>query len=232
MAIYGIGLFLLVFPARIFSVKAVIFCGGNLEKGFFVNRVLQNAELIVAADIGAKTAVNFGLFPQAVVGDFDSLEVKTFQKIKNRGIKMIAANRKKDETDTELAINYALEKGAKEITILGGTKGNRLDHVLANLFFSARKDACIKFVNGSQISWIEKGPKKIVIKGNQGDLLSLLALSRDVTMIESSGLQYPLNKNRLSLGQSIGISNIFLTNDVKINFQKGLLFIAHTHLTK
>ncbi len=38
----------------------------------------------------------------------------------------------KDLTDTEIAMNLAIELGAERIFILGGT-GTRLDHVVANI---------------------------------------------------------------------------------------------------
>ena len=37
----------------------------------------------------------------------------------------------KDDSDTQSAMNYAIQNGAKEIVILGVT-GNRVDHLMAN----------------------------------------------------------------------------------------------------
>lgn len=37
----------------------------------------------------------------------------------------------KDDSDTQSAMNYAIQNGAKRITILGAT-GNRVDHLMAN----------------------------------------------------------------------------------------------------
>jgi len=39
----------------------------------------------------------------------------------------------KDMTDTELAVNTAIDRGYKNIVIIGGT-GTRLDHTLSNIF--------------------------------------------------------------------------------------------------
>ena len=37
----------------------------------------------------------------------------------------------KDDSDTQSAVNFAIDRGAERITILGAT-GNRIDHLMAN----------------------------------------------------------------------------------------------------
>lgn len=70
--------------------------------------------------------------PTHIVGDFDSAgetEYEYFQK--NTDVPIKRLNPVKDYTDTDVALRLALELGAEEITILGGT-GARIDHTAAN----------------------------------------------------------------------------------------------------
>ena len=60
--------------------------------------------------------------PTHIVGDFDSAgetEYEYFQK--NTDVPIKRLNPVKDYTDTDVALRLALELGAEEITILGGT---------------------------------------------------------------------------------------------------------------
>lgn len=213
-------------------MHTVIFSGGNVEKGFFVAEAIKEANAIIAADQGARTAIQLGLVPKAVIGDGDSLDELTKRDLKKKGTLFITVHARKDETDTELAVEYAIENGAKTITILGGTHDNRLDHVVANLLFTSRKDISIQFVNGSQKAWIRQGPQRIAISGKKGDLLSLIALSAEVSGIKTQGLAYALTNESLFLGKPRGVSNVLLETEASVQFEKGLLLFIQTALTK
>ena len=68
-----------------------------------------------------------------IVGDFDTLDQKILRWYKEHtDIEIRAYDPVKDATDTQIAVELALELGSSQITILGGT-GTRLDHVLGNI---------------------------------------------------------------------------------------------------
>jgi len=64
---------------------------------------------------------------------------------------------RKDQTDLELAVELALEKGARSITLVGGW-GSRIDHALGNVELLYRwpwrvwKTSCSPAVTGSRPS--------------------------------------------------------------------------------
>lgn len=212
-------------------MNTVIFAGGNIQDGIFVKSSLKQAEFVIAADSGAEKTEIYGITPNIVVGDFDSLPLKKLDALKKKNVTIIPSFPEKDQTDTQLAVQTALEKGATSISILGGTEQNRLDHVLANVNLTRFSPKIpVYFINGDQKIWIEKGPKKVCIHGKTNDLLSLIPFTEIVTGIKTTNLKYPLSHEPLYFGQPRGISNVFKKDYVSVEFSEGLLLFAHTSI--
>ena len=53
------------------------------------------------------------------------------KKGEGKVVEVVRLRPEKDDSDTQSAMNYAIQNGAKEIVILGVT-GNRVDHLMAN----------------------------------------------------------------------------------------------------
>jgi len=100
-------------------MHAVIFAGGTLQPGEAVTTAIAAADLIIAADSGAAIAFRYDCMPAIMVGDFDSLDALRLQQLKEQGSRIVQVAAEKDETDTELAIQVAIEEGACTITLLG-----------------------------------------------------------------------------------------------------------------
>lgn len=204
-----------------------IFTGGALKPGKAVKTALSDADIIIAADSGAETALSFNVVPKIILGDLDSLNKKIFYELKAKKCKFITSPHEKNETDTELAIKFAVSNKATRISVLGGIEGNRIDHILANIFILSSFSVPIKYINGHTIVWLEKGPKKVEIKGELNDLLSLIPLTADVPNITTRNLHYPLSEETLFFEKSRGISNVFSKKNVFVNFSKGSLLFIH-----
>ena len=81
-------------------------------------------------------------------------EYEDFQK--NTDIPIKRLNPVKDYTDTDVALRLALELGAEEITILGGT-GARIDHTAANvriLFLALQKGVRAYLLDEHNKMWL------------------------------------------------------------------------------
>ena len=104
-------------------MKAFIYTGGNVWKDG-VTEHPDKDDLVIAADAGLLTARRFGVEPSIVLGDFDTLGEPDVPE----ETELIRVPTQKDDTDTQLAVCVALERGAREIVIIGGLDG-RLDHL-------------------------------------------------------------------------------------------------------
>ena len=208
----------------------VVFAGGTLQPGEAVAAAIASADLIIAADSGAETALQSGCTPAIIVGDFDSLDTARLQQLKAQGSRVVQAAVEKDETDTELAILAAIEEGATAITLLGGLGGERFDHTMANVLLLAGFPVVpIRIVDGPAVCWLLRGPGNTLINGHAGDLLSLLPLTGEAAGVQTAGLYYPLQGETLRFGRPRGVSNVLTREQASVSLVSGLLLIIHTN---
>ncbi|MFW5992405.1 MAG: thiamine diphosphokinase, partial [Halanaerobiaceae bacterium] len=139
------------------------------------------------------------------------------------GIRVEAFPAEKDETDAELALDYCLKEGIKNIIIVG-SMGGRFDQQLANVFlleYAYRRG--LKTVirePGKQIGIIDK---EIVFKNNEKDRLSLIPISEKVTGVTIKGCKYGLSDEELYRYRTRGISNVISGKEAVVKVQKGII---------
>ena len=196
--------------------------------------------LVIAADGGAQVAERLGLALDLVVGDGDSLGPEGIARLRERGVPVVLARTDKDESDTELAVLAALERGADAITIVAAF-GGRLDHTLANVWLlalPALADRPAELLDGTTrvtlISALDGGAvRRVLGAGRVGDLVSLLPLGGDVEGIVTEGLVYPLRCEPLRIGPSRGLSNVrsAATGGVAVTVGSGRLLVVEAPAT-
>src|SRR5947209_6295046 len=167
-------------------MHVVIFAGGTIQPGKAVDEALSRANLVIAADSGAEAALHYAHIPTFVVGDFDSLDQQVREKLRGSGSQIRAVAAEKDETDTELAVQLAVQQGATQITLLGALGGMRFDHTMANvLLLAGYQSLPIRIVDGASSCWLLRGPGMAQIDGKAGELLSLLPLTADASGVST-----------------------------------------------
>ena len=83
-------------------------------------------DFVIAADKGYEALEAYGVPPDLVVGDFDSLGRRPSHP------NVIQLPSAKDDTDMVYALREGLDRGFRRFVLLGGV-GGRLEHTLANL---------------------------------------------------------------------------------------------------
>lgn len=165
--------------------------------------------------------------PHVLLGDFDSLGAEFAEPPPY----LLEAKRfpsEKDQTDAEIALDYALNTGTEEIVLIGGL-GKRIDHALANLLLLVKIDSQGK--KGWMLnceSEILIVPEEIELMGQAGQLISLLPLT-EVEGVEIEGCRYSLQGEILKVGETRGVSNFFLEDRVRIKKKTGLLLAILPH---
>ncbi|MDR1209330.1 MAG: thiamine diphosphokinase [Clostridiales bacterium] len=200
-------------------MTAVIVSGGAVPERLF--EALSEALLVVACDSGAAAAVRLGLTPDIVLGDFDSISIDEAGRLAPDA-EFIAHPARKDKTDTELALDVCLERGADDIIITAAT-GSRLDHSLANVALLGRSGARIRLMDGTNIAEVVRGRARI--ERRDGAFLSLLPFGGGVSGVSVSGVKYPLSGASLPVGASLGVSNEFTGRFADINVESGALLV-------
>lgn len=205
-------------------MRGVIFSGGELGNPEAVKEKLLPSDFIVCADSGYLHAKKLEVVPHAVLGDFDS--VRRSDVVCEH---IVDFPPKKDLTDTEICIRYALERGCNEILLLGAT-GGRLDHELANLFLLKvimDEGADGSIFDGISETWLVSGNIEFD-DGEAGDLLSILPVTPTVKGITTQNLEYPLADTTLKFGPALGISNVFLGRHAAVQIAEGLILVIRT----
>lgn len=203
----------------------VVFLNGDMNTPTFYKKWLDGASKFIAVDGGIRHLQTLGKTPDVVIGDFDSFhDGNKLEKIYPKA-QIIRFPAKKNYTDGELAIEWALDNGAKKLTFIGGI-GNRMDHTLSTIFLLKKcldASVCACMVNERNCIWMTN--KEIEIPGRKGELLSLVPITDTVEGIDLEGLSYPLENATLKLGSSTGISNVFEGSRAKVSLKKGILLV-------
>ncbi len=210
-------------------LKAIVFCNGEIENYSFINKYLDDCSMVICCDGGLRHAHNIGIFPDYILGDFDSVNNETLNNYEKRGSKLIKYNTEKDFTDTEIAIDFVLNKNASEILIFGGI-GSRFDHTLSNLQILKKpleKNVDAFLIDENNI--IRLINSDLTVFGEVNSLISLLPLAQTVSGITTYGLKYKLCNETIEIGSSRGISNVFIENEAKISIKSGILIVIKTH---
>lgn len=179
-------------------------------------------DYVIAADGGYVTCQKYGITPDLLLGDFDSLEtVPDFEKI-------IRVPVEKDDTDTFLAAKHAMEKGCRTFHIYGGT-GGRLDHTLANLqllvWLSMREARGFLYDQNFVYTAVTNGSVTISQEKPWG-LLSVFCMGRDARGVTETGVQYPVSDMTLTAEFPLGVSNHILEPQAVVSVADGSLVVG------
>lgn len=211
------------------AARALIFANGSLPNLAAARRLLQPDTLILAADGGARHALALGLVPAFIIGDLDSLSEEDKTQAVARKARLVTYPPVKDQTDLELTLDYALERGCRQIRILAAL-GGRLDQTLANLSLltAPRLAECdVRLDDGIEEAFFVRHQAEI--DGAPGDTVSLLPWGAPVEGIVTQGLRWPLRGESLFPERTRGISNEMLAEKATIQVAKGLLLCIHLH---
>jgi thiamine pyrophosphokinase len=205
-----------------------IVAGGPLSDLSFLRRRMMEANPleVICADGGARHVLALGMVPPTVIGDMDSLSPELLDTLRDRGCRILSYPVRKDETDTELALRYALEQKPAEIEIHGAL-GGRIDHTLANislLVMAAREGIKTRLVEAATELFVISG--EVEIEGRPGEIVSLFPVTTEVKGIILEGFEYPLEKATMEIGKPYGISNRLLDNRGTIKIASGYLLVV------
>lgn len=206
-----------------------IVAGGEL--GDWCIPYLQNGNLFIGADRGAWFLVEKGIRPDLALGDFDSVTPVERQQIESATKQFKCCDPvDKDWTDTEWAMQEALALHPDSIVLLGAT-GTRFDHTLANIHLLKKAaDAGIPCLVADAHNEIRllAGGETCILSRSRFDQVSLLPLGETASGITLDGFLYPLENARLSLGQTLGISNRLVRDTGTISLQEGWLLVIQS----
>ena len=172
-------------------------------------------DIFIAADSGIKTAFELNITPDVLLGDFDSYNIDDDMRLRVRpamtaaveNIKIIKYPAIKNDTDSMLAVKYALGLGYKNIIIIGGLDG-RIDHTFANLCLLKYikingGTGCI--TNGyNRITYLSDSSVRIYKEYQYVSVMPVIPEIRGVTL---KGFKYNLNDAKVRFEEPYTVCN-------------------------
>ena len=198
-------------------MNCLIITGGEFSKTL----PKKKYDLIIACDKGYQYAKKLHIKPNIIIGDFDSAaEPKSSAFV-------ISVDSEKDDTDTGLAIKYAIRSGYKDIDIICAL-GNRLDHTLANI-------SLLKYIieHGGKGRIISDGTEMIArsagllkIEKKKNSYLSIFSISDKSKIEYIKGTKYDIQNVTLHNGFPLGVSNEFKNKYAYIKIKNGIVLVC------
>jgi thiamine pyrophosphokinase len=204
-------------------MKAVVFGGGEIFSEYIEERP-KDDDLVVCADSGYQNALAFGVKVDILVGDFDSL-----CDIPEGVGEVLRVPCEKNSTDTQLAVDIALERGADEIVIVASTNG-RVDHTLSSLALLEKlwdkKIPCV-IVNGQNRVRFLRDSGTILIRSKY-KYFAVVTLDKIAKKVSIEGAKYPLKNANIERGFQFAVSNEIVKNAALINVKKGSVYVIES----
>lgn len=204
-------------------MKVFIYTGGAINKANITEHP-KSDDLKIAADSGYKNAIELGEKVDILLGDFDSYMDKLPEEIE-----VLKVPAEKDFTDTQMAVNEALKRGADELVIIGGL-GGRLDHTLSNLSMLSElwklRVHTVMTDGFNRVRYINAS--STLIPRSHFKYVSIIALSEKLKGVSVEGCKYPLESATLLRSNQYAVSNEITGNCALISLRKGECLIIES----
>lgn len=212
-------------------MKALLVAGGAIDYEFAAQYCQNHKfDFIIGIDGGARFLYRENIKPDLIVGDFDSLDAQILSCYQEMGIEMLRFNPEKDETDTQLALSVAMERGCQEIELLGAT-GTRLDHVIANIQIlaqAARRGVMAWIIDAHNRIHLAKKNETIYKSEQFGSYVSFFPLTTMVEGLTLKGFAYPLKDAVIGSDVSLTVSNEIMEEIATVSYKDGLLIMIES----
>lgn len=183
----------------------------------------------VAADSGLESAERWGVTCDLAIGDFDSASTFAIARAKEMGVQLIQVPMDKDESDRDLAVATALDRGATSITFIASSKG-RVDYGLVVIQGLAEE----RLSNVTVDAWIDDTYVQVLRRGyvslkrSNGSRVSLVPAYKCASGVSTSALRWPLKDATLFAGSGFSISNEMLEETAEVSVGEGPLLVMQS----
>lgn len=209
-------------------MRAAIFLNGAPDPPGLLRSVAGRVDLVVAADGGARYALDAGIVPDLVVGDMDSLGEEGVREVEERGARVERYSIRKDKMDGHLAVLAARDRGASELDLLcaAGGRSSAFFAVPHILLAAERMDIrAIMVARWGRVFVLETGSREVI--GDPGDSVSVFPLTGPATGVTLEGFGYPLQDARLEAGDTLGFHNELTGATARVSVEGGALLVIH-----
>ncbi len=185
---------------------------------------INDGDFLCGVDGGTRFLLDKGINPDIAIGDFDSIDKSG---INSEQTIILSYLSDKDETDTELALNYIHKNrenlGITECIIITNVSGryDQLIGLISNLQYAESLNLPTRIVTGTECLILVKSG--VINNVPVNSTISLLPLDEEVKIKKVSGLKYTLTNESLYRYRTRGLSNICEKNSFSVEIESGKL---------
>ena|SRR3989344_5254892 len=190
---------------------------GSIKRGAWFKRHIRGT--VIAVDGGAHACKKFGITPEYVVGDFDSISKTVLSAFKKTSTVIHLPNQ--NRTDFQKALTLAKKLKATHIRVFGAF-GKDIDHEFANIL--SLTPNCVMVDERHEVSVVEK---RIEVQGKKNDVVSVIALT-PVKGLSYAGLKWPVSGLSVPAGWT-GVRNRLVKKTSVISLSRGRIAVIRVH---
>ena len=199
--------------------SALLVIGGEAPPSAAVLARMGEFAFVCAADSGLDTLRAWGITPDLVVGDMDSIADPA---VLSGYAEVLRFPRDKDDLDTEIGLRELRARGYRHIVMAGGG-GGRLDHLLALRALLERPDGPDEWLSTAERVARIRVPTRFPVA--VGTTVSVFPLSGGASGMHSEGLRWPLDGLSWNAGQ-FGVSNVAMKPEFLVDPGKRPVFVV------
>lgn len=205
-------------------MKSIIFSSAVISDYSYLNNIDFSEYLIICADGGYMHAMRLGITPDVIIGDNDSWNIQYPDTIKSY---KYSPDDKDKTTDTNLAVDYAIDHGCDEIQIHGGI-GGRIDQEFTHfclMKYAIDKNVTLKLIDDINEIWMENKSFDLPPTSNK-KYVSFFPYAGIVENVSIKHFKYEAENLTLNPGLVQASSNEFLDNRVgRVEFDDGVIIV-------
>ena len=200
--------------------KRVCYVVGAMSLSLGLRPYPAPGDYVIAADRGYDSLMAYGVTPDLVVGDFDSLGYAP------KHPNVVQLPKMKDDTDMVYALRKGLELGYRRFVLLGGV-GGRLEHTLANLqaLDWLTTQGAQGFLAGEKTVATALRGTSIQFPAAMSGFLSTFCNSGTATGVTIRGMKFDLEEGEMSGSFPVGVSNEFVGKEASVSVKEGSLIL-------
>ncbi|MBR5913045.1 MAG: thiamine diphosphokinase [Selenomonadaceae bacterium] len=211
----------IIYPAQIMREFLFVAGGHRPEEKFF--KKLSVGRKLFAIDKGIEICRDLNIFPEILIGDFDSAESSAVNWAEKNKIPIERHPVDKDFTDTQLALNLIDEEN---FVILTGIFGGRFDHLYSNIFTCGNSKVKCCLADEKEIIFFVKSGENFTVKFlKKPYALSLLPITEIVEGVTIKNVHWELENATLKQNFPNAVSNRVENEEIKISVSNGTLAV-------
>ncbi len=209
--------------------KFILFLNGEYKKDdieYYKN--LLDGKTSVAVDGGYDFFIQAEVQPDYIIGDMDSID-KIEDSIPD-DIAVFEFPKDKDLTDGHAALDFCMKEDFSSIEVVMPNIGEP-DHFIGNILLLFHKDVKKKIREKREILFLSKNYEyrildnsKLEILDAAGDSFSIMPISKSI-MLFCEGTKYDVKNLKVDLGETRGLRNRIVTNEMMIKISGEAIFI-------